>query len=467
MPEEKTVAGVKQGADLSRRALLRRIGLAGTIAYTTPALTALGMARASGGGSGGGGDGGGGSGGGSGGASGGASGGSSGASGASGASGTSGPSGVSQSINEEGDGGGREEMLLALPAGQGTAAVEALGYRVLGSRNNRTLNRRLVRLQLPAGRSAAQARSELTNRIPGSTADTNHLYKTEEFHCRNGSCAAHEMISWSGWPSAFTPKIGMIDTGINVGHAALRGQKLKVYQADIGDRNAAGREHGTAIAALLLGRMDSRTPGLLPNAQLVAVEAFHRGRSGDQADAYSLAAAVDLLLAEGVSVINLSFSGPENAVLRDVTARAAAKSVALVAAAGNGGAGAKPAYPAAWPHVIAVTAVDSRQRIYRQANQGPYITLSAPGVGVWTAASVSGGRLKSGTSYAAPFVTAALAVQRMREPKARLDRSIKQLIDCATDLGAAGYDPVYGNGLVSAPGYCKGKSSEVFSVSGE
>jgi hypothetical protein len=60
MPEKKTVAGAKQSADLSRRALLRRIGLAGTIAYTTPALTALGMAHASGGGSGGGGDGGGG-----------------------------------------------------------------------------------------------------------------------------------------------------------------------------------------------------------------------------------------------------------------------------------------------------------------------------------------------------------------------------------------------------------------------
>ncbi|MDP5365773.1 MAG: S8 family serine peptidase [Paracoccaceae bacterium] len=358
-------------------------------------------------------------------------------------------------------------MLLALPAGQSTAAVEALGYRVLGARNNRTLNRRLVRLELPAGRSAAQARAELANRIPGSTADANHLYTTDDFMCRNGACAAHEMISWSGWPSAFAPKIGMIDTGINVRHEALRGQKLKVFQADIGDRNASGREHGTAIAALLLGRMDSRTPGLLPNAQLVAVEAFHRGRGGDQADAFSLAAAVDLLLAEGVSVINLSFSGPENAVLRDVTARAAAKSVALVAAAGNGGAGAKPAYPAAWPHVIAVTAVDSRQRIYRQANQGPYITLSAPGVGVWTAASISGGKLKSGTSYAAPFVTAALAVQRMREPKAKLQGSIKKLIDCATDLGAAGYDPVYGNGLISAPGYCKGKSSEVFSVSGE
>ncbi|MDX5411685.1 MAG: S8 family serine peptidase [Rhodobacterales bacterium] len=477
---------LSEGPDLARRALLRRIGLAGTMAYTAPALTALGMARASGGD--GGGDGGGGSGGGgSGGASGGASGGSSGASGASGPSGRAGPSGAESGADGgdgDGDGGGRSatarqqaqarrtlpppsEILLSLPAGQGTAAIEALGYRVLSSTRNTTLDRQLLRLALPPGRTPDQARAELSRLSPNVTADANHFYRTDEFLCTDGSCAAQDMIGWTGWPSAFAPKIGMIDTGINVAHEALAGQKLTVFQTERAERNASGRQHGTAIAALLVGRLDSRVPGLLPHAELIAVEAFHRDGSGDLADAFSLAAAVDLLVAQGVSVINMSFSGPENAVLREVTERAAAQSIALVAAAGNGGAGAKPAYPAAWPHVIAVTAVDSRQRIYRQANQGPYITLAAPGVGVWTAASISGGRLKSGTSYAAPFVTAALAVQRLRQPDAPLAGTLAHMIDCAQDLGEAGFDPVYGNGLISAPGICKGKAGEIFSVSGE
>ena len=259
----------------------------------------------------------------------------------------------------------------------------------------------------------------------------------------------------------------MVDTGINVDHEALAGQKLTVYQADLGERDAAGRQHGTAIAALLIGRMESRVPGLLPMAELIAVDAFHQGGSGDQADAFSLANAIDQLLSEGVIVINLSFSGPENAVLRQITEAAAAQSVVLVAAAGNGGPGAAPAYPAAWPHVIAVTAVDSRGRIYRQANQGPYVSLAAPGVGVWTAASISGGRLKSGTSYAAPFVTASVAVQRMRHPAQAVAQTVNDLFSCAQDLGEAGFDPVYGHGLLSAPGYCQGDASEIFSVSGE
>lgn len=444
--------------DPARRALLRRIGLAGTLAYTAPALTALGMARASGGGSGG---------------------------GSSGASGGSGPGG-----GRGGDGGNPfqrlqrqraqaqqaprrrippppPEIVVTLPGDQSLAAAEALGYRVLGSRRNAALDRNLVRLGLPAGRSPDQARAELAGLLPGATADVNHLYTPDDFLCRDGSCAAHEMIGWSGWPSAFAPRIGMIDTGINTGHEALAGQKLTVYQADLGDRDAAGRQHGTAIAAMLLGRLDSRVPGLLPYAELIAVEAFHRGGGGDQADAFSLASAIDLLLDEGVSVINLSFSGPENAVLRQITETAHARGVALVAAAGNGGAGAPPAYPAAWPHVLAVTAVDSQQRVYRQANQGPYIGLAAPGVGVWTAASISGGRLKSGTSFAVPFVTAALAVQRLRSPEEGLDQTLAQMIDCAQDLGEAGFDPVFGHGLVAAPGTCKGEPSEIFLLSGE
>ncbi len=83
-------------------------------------------------------------------------------------------------------------------------------------------------------------------------------------------------------------------------------------------------------------------------------------------------------------MINMSFSGPANRVLERLIAHAAESGIGLVAAAGNGGPGAAPAYPAAWPQVIAVTAVDAREHIYRQANQGPYVALAAPGVNIWT-----------------------------------------------------------------------------------
>jgi len=217
---------------------------------------------------------------------------------------------------------------------------------------------------------------------------------------------------------------------------------------------------------MLVGRVEGRVPGLLPEADLVAVEAFHTAAAREQADAFSLVSAFDVLIGASVEVINLSFSGPANAVVRRMVTRAAQDGIGLVAAAGNGGPGADPAFPAAWSEVIAVTAVDARMQAWRQANQGPYVTLAAPGVNVWTAASISGGRLRSGTSYAAPFVTAALAVERLRGSGRDGPEATQTLLACARDLGEAGVDPVFGHGLVSAPGQCAG-DDRFFSTSGE
>ncbi|MCM2563633.1 S8 family serine peptidase [Lutimaribacter sp. EGI FJ00015] len=443
--------------DMTRRKLLTRIGLAGATAYTAPALTHLGMAHASGGsggGAGGAGTGGGGSGG--------------------GARNIWGnnrsrpdPRSNRRRVVQAAPTPPDLEIILALPAGVAVTPARDAGYTVLGEAPNNTIGGTLYRLGLPAGRSVEEGLDELTDLLPDALSDENHVYTPDDFLCDDDGCAAHEMIGWSGWPSIYAPRIGVIDTGINQDHPALAGQNLKVHQADLGGRAAAGRKHGTAIAAMLVGRLEYRVPGLLPNASLVAVEAFHRGYYGEQADIFSLAEAMDILLAADVSVINMSFSGPRNAVLEELITRAATRGVATVAAAGNDGPGAEPAYPAAFEKVLAVTAVDHAGRAYRQANHGHYINFAAPGVRVWVAASVSGGRLKSGTSYAAPFVTASLAVQRLRAPALPLEQTITEMSRCAKDLGEDGHDPVFGHGLVAAPGQCFGEEAEFFPASGE
>ena len=313
--------------------------------------------------------------------------------------------------------------------------------------------------------------AELAQLLPGTTADLNHLFVPDDFLCRDGFCEAHVVAGWSGWPSALAPRLGMIDTGVNVDHEALSGQKLTVVQATLAERDAAGRQHGTAVAAMLIGRMESRVPGLLPYAELIAVEAFHQGASGEAADAFALSDALQQLIDARVQVVNLSFSGPENAVFGRVVAEALTHEIGLVAAAGNGGPGAPPVYPAAWAGVVAVTAVDAELDPYRQAARGPHVDFAAPGVNLWTAASISGGRLRSGTSYAAPFVTAALAVERARRPGQPVAEAVAELSRCAMDLGEAGRDPVFGSGLISSPKQClaenPGAGSGEFHLSGE
>ncbi|WP_103333661.1 S8 family serine peptidase [Pseudotabrizicola formosa] len=429
----------------TRRALLRRIGLASGLAYVAPSLTGLGIARAS----------------------------SSGGSGASGASRDSGGSRPGQPRPRRSQPPrrvavpARPEILILLGPEQNLTPALAAGYTLLAEAETAALSGRLARLSLPQGRTVDTALVELAGLIPGALADQNHLYTPDDFTCTAEDCAAQAMIGWSGWPSAMAPKIGMIDTGINVDHPALIGQKLTVHQIDLADRDAAGRAHGTAIAALLIGTVTGRVPGLLPFADLIAVEVFHQDAGGEVADAFALIQGLELLLAEGVSVINMSFSGPANAVLERMVVRADVAGIAMVAAAGNGGPGAAPAYPAAWAQVIAVTAVDSAEQPYRQANRGPYVMLAAPGVSLWTAASISGGRLRSGTSYAAPFVTAALAVERLRTPDLAVPEVTQRLFACARDLGEAGFDTTFGHGLLTAPGQCTRDKSEFFTISGE
>jgi hypothetical protein len=420
--------------DRGRRAVLKRLGLASAMAYVAPALTPIATARASSSGS------------------------SGGASGADrearrGGSGLRPPRTITRPARPIASPSTPPELVALAPAGLSRDAALDAGYVVLVERSG-VLGADLLRLALPAGRSPEEAVVELARLLPGVTTDLNHLYTPDEFLCRDGLCDAHVMAGWSGWPSALAPRIGMIDTGINVDHDALAGQRLTVRQALMAERDAAGRQHGTAIAAMLIGRLDGPAPGLLPYAELIAIEAFHRSASGEAADAFALSDALQQVIDDGVQVVNMSFSGPENAVLRLVVEEALRRDIALVAAAGNSGPGAPPAYPAAWPGVLAVTAVDAGLSPYRQAARGAHIAFAAPGVNLWTAASISGGRLRSGTSYAAPFVTAALAVERVRKPGQTAADLTTELARCALDQGESGRDDVFGHGIVSSPNQC-------------
>jgi subtilisin family serine protease len=94
------------------------------------------------------------------------------------------------------------------------------------------------------------------------------------------------------------------------------------------------------------------------------------------------------------------------------------------------------------------------KRPYRRAGRGEHIDLAAPGVQVWTAASVSGARPKTGTSFAAPFVTAAAALMKSANGNATAADIQDALGKSAEDLGAPGKDDVFGWGLLNASAAC-------------
>jgi subtilisin family serine protease len=181
---------------------------------------------------------------------------------------------------------------------------------------------------------------------------------------------------------------------------------------------------------------------------------FFRRPSGDvAADAVGLVRSLDWLLSERAQVIGMSLTGPPNLVLAGAIARAQARGVLVVAAVGNGGRNAEPSHPAALAGVIGATAVSSDRRIYWRAQQGDAVDFALPGVDLPTADAEGAVRLRSGTSYAVPFLVAKLS-QSLRE--GRLSRAAWLAGNAVpvADLGAPGRDPVFGWGMPQVPLRC-------------
>jgi subtilisin family serine protease len=313
--------------------------------------------------------------------------------------------------------------------------------------------------------SLAQAQRAVRVVDAGAAADFDHFYYTDEGSgCTGPSCEAASLIGWnrpSSQQCGPVPTIGLIDTGVARDHEALRGQSVEILPPPQLRGSPSQRDHGTAIAALLVGRGGSSAPGLLPGAHVLAVDAFYRdGGTADRTDVTTLVMALEALAERNVRVVNMSLSGPPNEVLRRAITSAQEQGMVIVAAAGNNGAGAEPSYPAAYPGVIAVTAVDRKLDIYQRATQGEYIDLAAPGVDVWVAAPGGGGSTKSGTSYAVPFISAAAAI--LRASNSTLDAAgLQAKLESATlDLGKPGRDKTYGYGLLQAANLCPPRQDE-------
>jgi subtilisin family serine protease len=341
--------------------------------------------------------------------------------------------------------------------------LTAAGYGISDRADVPLVGAEIVKLTVPNGTTLEAARAEVAATAPDAVVDFNHFYRPDQDRaeaCGAEQCLARHVVGWpeaSDMPDRCTAstRIGLIDTAINEEHLAFAGGRIETIRLAAGDLPESGRQHGTAVAALLVGSAESRTPGLVPGGELVAVDAFQRNGNDDRSAVYDLVRAINLLAGKGVLVINMSLTGPANLLLERTVEAAAMRDIVLVAAAGNGGPRAAPLYPGAYEPVIAVTAIDRRKNPYRRAGAGDHIDIAAPGVQVWTAASVKGASSKTGTSFAAPFVTAAVAMVKAANPELKAGEVETLLRQGAEDLGKPGKDPVFGWGLLNARTICR------------
>jgi subtilisin family serine protease len=192
--------------------------------------------------------------------------------------------------------------------------------------------------------------------------------------------------------------------------------------------------HGTHVSGIVAR--------LAPDSKILPVRVLNVDGRGN---VFILAYAIDWAVMQGADVINLSLGADaDSEVLSDAVARAQEQGAVIVASAGNDNAETKK-YPAAFPGVLSITAVDAANRKAVFANYGEdWVDLAAPGVGITSTIPVTGSLLYatwSGTSMATPFAAGAAALVREHAPNDTPAQIAKTLVDSGADLDP--YNPQY------------------------
>lgn len=226
--------------------------------------------------------------------------------------------------------------------------------------------------------------------------------------------------------------------------------------------------HGTAVANVVVGSTNDSLshPSVAHSVKIMPIKISYP--FGDS-DALFATFGVLYAIIEGADILQIS-SGSDTAfppyelAIQD----ALEAGIAVVAAAGNDGSSA-PFYPAAYPGVISVGAVNPDLSLSNYSNYGtttfvaPVGDLASEGKAIHlntlscapsctypeSSFTAFSDKYLLGTSFAAPQVSAALALVKSRNPQQGVSDLLDNLIVNATDLGSASYDSTFGYGLIN------------------
>lgn len=329
-------------------------------------------------------------------------------------------------LDAEGAPARRGELLVMDVSVKALDLALQAGFTMLSREEIEGLDLSVVRLGVPAGLNLAEAQLLLAQLLPTAQVSADNL------HFQSGSAnGAVLAISAQGSASGSVP-VGMIDgaPGPSINVAETRGfAKGAPFPSN----------HGSAVASLLASAGSSN---------IKVADVYGTDKAGG--NALAISKGLGWLVSSGSKVVTISLVGPNNAVLERAIGAAQRKGVVVVAAVGNDGPAAPPAYPASYDSVVAVTAVDGKRRALIEAGRALHLDYSAPGADIY-GRNAKGKRIGlRGTSFATPLVAAriARAMGHGGSWRSALDGE-------AIDLGRKGPDDTYGRGLVCST--CTGR----------
>ena len=336
----------------------------------------------------------------------------------------------------------RQEILATSPAAAALQAAARLGFEVVREERFDDLGETLVVLRVPQNLNTQEALARLRALDPAGSYDFNHIYTGSSALPLEGGAGAEAARGANA--GGATGTVGLVDSGVDRGHPVFEDAAIEFFGCE-GKPHPA--PHGTAVAALMVGRAD-RFAGAAPGTRLFAADIYCDSATGGSAD--KIAAALGWMARSRVGVVNISLVGPPNALLERVVAAMVARGHLLVAAVGNDGPAAPPLYPASYPGVVGVTGVDRQGRPLPEAARGPQVMFGAPGSQMVSAApGAPPYRQVRGTSFAAPIVAALLSKALPQPDRAAAGRAVATLAAQAVSTNDAPADAL-GRGVVGA-----------------
>ena len=325
----------------------------------------------------------------------------------------------------------REGELVIMSDDAGLIArAEALGFGVIETRELASIGSVVARLRRPEGVSSSDALELLREREPASPSGYNYIYRAAG---KAPELPDEDQRVGPPAPATAGTRVGVIDGFSTNAVGEWPVERLVATPALKG--------HGEVVTGILL--RDLANAFSIKPDQLMLLDVMEKHGSNGAADVAALVLAFDRLVTARIDFANLSLAGPDHPALRRAVHQSLNAGMVIVAAVGNEGPAAPPAFPAAYDGVVGVAAVAAAGGPYLYSGRGPHVDIAALGTEV--SPSGWGGELV-GTSYAAPHVTAALAGLRRANEAAPIDAL---LAAAAEDAGAPGRDPVYGLGILT------------------
>ncbi len=374
---------------------------------------------------------------------------------------------------------------VRLPAGATPAQARTFteqiaaraGLRVLEVTPLQAIDRTLVRMEVAqVGLDDTIAQATLSLDVNVDLAQPEYRYRTMVAHdeelamllaVEERQSAPKDPFAWMNYGPGQTGAdriqntatgkgvtVVIIDTGVDIEHPEIVGQVVE--QIDTSGFGLSPDRHGTAVAGIIAGLPNNGVgaQGVAPGVKILAIKACQPESPWVvEARCWSstIAKALNAALQTDIQVINLSLGGPEDPLVKMLVEKAVEEGRIIIAAAGNSGKNGQAPFPAAYPMVMAVTAVDARDHLYANAVNGEFVDISAPGVEI--PVPVPGETYPAqltGTSMATAHISGIAALLMELQPDLTVSELRQSMEVTAVDLGLPQWDAAFGHGRVDA-----------------